>query len=89
MFVLYCVGHKSNSQCVEKELYDGTSGSRVLPSISLPKSGGAIRGMEENTEVNPVIDTCCPDRVKSRDSVYFTLLVICNSGSGNRAYGLG
>lgn len=65
-----------------------------LPSVTLPKSGGAIRNIDEKFQVNPNSGTCAlsipisvsPARTKAGTP---SLTLSYNSGSGNGPFGLG
>ena len=63
------------------------------PSISLPKGGGAIRGIDEKFSVNPVTGTgsfSIPIPVSPARSEFTPQLSLSyNSGSGNGPFGLG
>lgn len=64
-----------------------------IPSISLPKGGGAIQGIDEKFKVNPITGTSSfsipipfsPSRNGGKPS----LALSYDSGSGNSPYGLG
>jgi RHS repeat-associated protein len=64
-----------------------------LPSISLPKGGGSIRGIGEKFEVNAVTGTgalSIPIALSSgRDGFVPTLALTYDSGRGNGPFGLG
>lgn len=65
----------------------------VAPSISLPKGGGAIRGMGEKFAANPVTGTVSmsvPIAVSPGRSGFAPLLSLSyDSGAGNGPFGLG
>jgi Salmonella virulence plasmid 65kDa B protein len=84
-------GTRHNAQDVESE-ERRTNGSHI-PSISLPKGGGAIRGIGEKFAANPVTGTgsitvpiaTSPGRSGFRPQ----FLLSYDSGSGNGPFGLG
>src|SRR5882757_1408020 len=67
--------------------------TRDLPSLSLPKAGGAIRGMGEKFSTNPVTGTSSlsvPVTVTAaRDGGAPQLTLGYDSGAGNGPFGLG
>lgn len=69
------------------------TGSGKLPSISLPKGGGALRAIDEKFSVNAANGTCSLTiplpLSKSRSSLGASLTLDYNSGSGNSVFGLG
>lgn len=73
------------------------SGSQIdsiqIPSISLPKGGGALKGIDEKFEVNSANGTAgysIPLPLSpGRNDFSPTLALSYNSGSGNSPYGLG
>ncbi len=71
----------------------GESNSIQIPEISLPRGGGAIRGIDEKFEVNPANGTAgftIPLSVtKGRNSFYPSLSLHYNSGLGNGPFGIG
>jgi hypothetical protein len=72
---------------------DGGQAAVSAPSISLPKGGGAIRGIGEKFASNPVTGTgamTVPLAVSpSRSGFSPQLELLHNSGSGNGPFGLG
>jgi len=64
-----------------------------IPSITLPKGGGALKGIDEKFQVNPANGTTgysIPLPVSpGRNGFTPTLSLSYNSGSGNGPYGLG
>ena len=65
----------------------------AMPSISLPKGGGALRSIEEKFTVNAANGTCeftvpLPFS-RTRSGLDSSLALHYNSGSGNNAFGLG
>ena len=71
----------------------GSAGGHHVPSISLPKGGGAIRGMGEKFGVNPATGTgsmTVPLSVSPGRSGFGPQLSISyDSGAGNGPFGLG
>lgn len=76
----------------QKELAS-TEAQGSLPSISLPKGGGAIRGIGEKFGANPVTGTGSLSvpifTTGSRSDFYPKLSLSYDSGSGNGPFGLG
>jgi RHS repeat-associated protein len=73
-------GGKSKSNAIE------------IPSINLPKGGGAIKGIDEKFSVNAINGTASfsiPLPFSSARGVTPSLSLNYNSGSGNGAFGLG
>src|SRR6218665_1715360 len=64
-----------------------------VPSISLPKGGGAIKGIDEKFTVNAVNGTAALEIAfpfsAGRNGFTPALGLSYNSGSGNSAFGLG
>src|SRR5260370_23773118 len=63
-----------------------------IPSISLPKGGGAIKGIDEKFSVNAVNGTASfsiPLPFSPARGVSPSLTLSYNSGSGNGIFGLG
>ena len=64
-----------------------------IPSISLPKGGGAIKGIDEKFEVNPANGTASLSIplpiTPGRNNFSPSLSLSYNSGGGNSAFGLG
>jgi len=79
------------------ERADGTSGADKFlvsaPQISLPKGGGAIRGIGEKFSANPVTGTGSLTvplyASRGRAGLGPQLSLAYNSGSGNGPFGLG
>ena len=71
----------------------GFAGKIELPQLSLPKGGGAIKGIEEKFQVNAVTGTSSfsvPVPVSpSRQGFSPSLELNYSSGGGNGAFGLG
>lgn len=69
------------------------SGIPQRPTLSLPKGGGAIQGMEEKIEVNPNNGTASlsiPVKVSAgRSGMQPNLALTYDSGGGNSEFGLG
>ncbi|KAH0545319.1 hypothetical protein FGG08_000618 [Glutinoglossum americanum] len=82
----------SKAALAEKSSND-PSGTPFLPSISLPKGGGAIRGIGEKFDTNPVTGTGSmhlPIATSPGRSGYNPHLSIAyDSGAGNGPFGLG
>lgn len=74
---------------VRKNSKPGTS----IPAISLPKGGGAITGMGEKSQSNPVTGTASfqvPVKTSpSRNAFHPELFLSYDSGNGNSIFGLG
>src|SRR5499426_366044 len=72
---------------------DSTTSALTAPTISLPKGGGAIRGIGEKFAANPVTGTgsmTVPIAVTPGRSGFGPQLALSyDSGSGNGAFGLG
>ena len=68
-------------------------GKNQIPAISLPKGGGAIKGIEEKFQVNAITGTssfAIPVPLSpSRNGFIPAVDLIYNSGSGNSPFGLG
>src|SRR6266702_6538340 len=64
-----------------------------VPSLSLPKGGGAIKGISEKFSANPVTGTGSLSvpifTTPSRSDFYPKLSLSYDSGSGNGPFGLG
>jgi RHS repeat-associated protein len=69
------------------------AGKRDQPSLSLPKGGGAIRGLGEKATANPVTGTASVSVPVSlsagRGAVAPQLVLSYDSGAGNGPFGLG
>lgn len=80
-------------QDVEKDQDVRGSGAARLPSISLPKGGGAIRGIGEKFAANPVTGTgamTVPIATSpSRSGFGPELMLSYDSGTGNGPFGFG
>lgn len=67
-------------------------GANVSPSISLPKGGGAIRGIDETFQVNPATGTASLSvpiyTTPSRADFYRKLSLSYYSAAGNGPFGL-
>ena len=71
---------------------DATTGTALLPSISLPKGGGAIKGIDEKLTIGPsgTAQLTVPVFTSSaRQGCSPTLRLSYDSGSGNGPFGLG
>ena len=80
----------------EKRDVDKTSdhkGNSLIPSISVPKGGGAIRGIGEKFSANPVTGTASLNlpifSTPSRSDFHPKLSLSYDSGAGNGPFGLG
>lgn len=75
----------------EKQAADGPD--RDQPSLSLPKAGGAIRGMGEKFATNPLTGTASMTvpvpLTAGRDGAAPTLALAYDTGAGNGPFGLG
>lgn len=63
-----------------------------IPSVAIPKGGGAIRGIDEKFEVNPVngsASASIPVPVAGGRSLAPQMSVVYSSGSGNGIFGAG
>jgi hypothetical protein len=64
-----------------------------IPGITLPKGGGAITGMGEKSQSNPVTGTASfqiPVKISaSRNNFQPEITLSYDSGNGNSAFGLG
>ncbi len=84
-----------NSQIKEANNVEAiTDKNRISsPSISLPKGGGAIRGIGEKFSANPVTGTGSLSvpifTTRSRSDFYPKLSLSYDSGAGNTPFGLG
>ena len=84
--------NRSTSQFLKTD--EGKSASKAIevPSITLPKGGGAIKGIDEKFTVNAVNGTASfsvPIPVSAARGVSPSLSLSYNSGSGNSVFGLG
>lgn len=84
------------SSSIQAPFATGASSSFAfsLPSVTLPKSGGAIRKVDEKFEVNPASGSCSltiPITVSKARSASTSpaLSLAYNSGGGNGPFGLG
>ena len=74
---------------------DGGAAERFLvraPTLSLPKGGGALRGMGEKFQANPVTGTAgasVPIAVSPGRGLAPELALAYDSGAGNGPFGLG
>ena len=85
-------GSKDTKDGTDKEVKTSIDSS-LLPSVSIPKGGGAIRGIGEKFGVNPVSGTCSlsiPVFVSPGRSGFSPQLSLTyDSGSGNGPFGFG
>lgn len=82
----------SSSQFLKPDAGKTKSNAIETPSISLPKGGGAIRGIDEKFSVNAINGTASfsiPLPVAQARGVTPALNLSYNSGSGNGIFGLG
>ncbi|MBU7013164.1 MAG: toxin, partial [Theionarchaea archaeon] len=72
---------------------ESDGGQPHSPAISLPKGGGAIRGIDEKFSINPATGTASFNipifTTPSRSDFYPRLLLSYDSGAGNSPFGLG
>jgi RHS repeat-associated protein len=84
---------KSNAKEASGNVSSGSGGQPSIPTISLPKGGGAIRGIGEKFAANPVTGTgslTVPIAVTPGRSGFSPQLTLSyDSGSGNGPFGLG
>jgi len=81
-----------SSQFLKTDKGKTESNAIEVPSISLPKGGGAIKSIDEKFSVNAVNGTAAfsiPLPVSSARGASPTLSLTYNSGSGNGVFGLG
>ena len=85
--------NSSDKQTAPQTARTTESSSAQLPSISLPKGGGAIRGISEKFSVNPVTGTgsmVIPiETSPGRDGFGPQLSLTYDSGSGDGVFGIG
>ncbi|MCU0643565.1 MAG: toxin, partial [bacterium] len=83
----------SNARKESKESKTDSKSSSPVPSISLPKGGGAIRGIGEKFQMNPVTGTGALSvpifTTPGRSDFYPKLSLNYDSGAGNGPFGLG
>jgi RHS repeat-associated protein len=82
----------NNSQIFKKNSEIAKSNSIDIPSISLPKGGGAIKSIDEKFEVNAVNGSAnfsVPLPTGSARGFGTSLGISYNSGSGNGIFGMG
>src|SRR5438093_10170755 len=84
---------QENKQDVHAQTASADSGSTPLPSLSLPKGGGAIRGIGEKFAANPVTGTgsmSVPIATSPGRSGFGPQLSLAyDSGAGNGMFGMG
>ena len=86
------VDPKSSSQFLKTDGGKTKSNAIEVPSISLPKGGGAIKGIDEKFSVNAVNGTASfsvPLPFSPVRGASPSLALSYNSGSGNDIFGLG
>lgn len=84
--------NKSGSEFLKTDSGKTKSNAIEIPSISLPKGGGAIKGIDEKFSVNAVNGTSSftlPLPFSPARGVSPTLSLSYNSGTGNSVFGLG
>jgi len=84
--------NNSSNQFLKKDGGKTKSNAIEIPSISLPKGGGAIKGIDEKFSVNAVNGTASfsiPIPVSPARGVGPSLALSYNSGGGNSIFGLG
>ena len=82
----------STSEFLKKDGGKTKSNQIEIPSISLPKGGGAIKGIDEKFSVNAVNGTASfsiPLPISQARGVTPSLSLSYNSGGGNGVFGLG
>ncbi|MBI3798459.1 MAG: hypothetical protein HY268_16040 [Deltaproteobacteria bacterium] len=81
-----------NQQTDSKQTAEATS-ANLIPSITLPKGGGAIRGIGEKFSANPVTGTASMTipvfASPGRSSFSPSLVLSYDSGAGNGPFGIG
>ena len=86
-------GNKKPDYIKQPKNEDKTTGRLSIPQVTLPKGGGALKGIDEKFTVNPVNGTFTFNVplpiTKSRGEFAPTLAISYNSGSGNSPFGLG
>ncbi|TAK51666.1 MAG: insecticidal toxin complex protein, partial [Bacteroidetes bacterium] len=84
--------HKENSEFLKTDGGKTKSNAIEIPTISLPKGGGAIKGLDEKFSVNAVNATASfsiPIPFSPARGASPALSLSYNSGSGNGIFGLG
>jgi len=84
--------NSSANQFLKKDGGKTKSNAIEIPSISLPKGGGAIKGIDEKFSVNAVNGTASfsiPIPISQARGVIPNLSLSYNSGGGNGVFGLG
>ena len=84
--------NKSSSSFIKTDGGKTKSNAIEVPSISLPKGGGALKGIDEKFSVNAVNGTSSfsiPLPVSQARGITPALSLSYNSGSGNGIFGLG
>src|SRR6187401_2139543 len=84
--------NKSSAQFLKTDEGKSKSNAIEVPSISLPKGGGAIKGTDENFSVNAVNGTASfsiPLPFSPARGASPSLSLSYNSGSRNGIFGLG
>lgn len=82
-----------NQQAQERTHRDEDNSQSRIPSITLPKGGGALRAIDEKFSVNAANGTCQVSVAlpfsSARSGIGVSLNLHYNSGSGNGPFGLG
>lgn len=85
--------HNNTSSAFLKTDIGKTKSNAIdMPSISLPKGGGAMKGIDEKFTVNAVNGTSSfsiPIPIAASRNIAPALSITYNSGSGNSVFGLG
>lgn len=84
--------NSSANQFLKKDGGKTKSNAIEIPSVSLPKGGGAIKGIDEKFSVNAVNGTASfsiPIPISQARGVTPNLSLSYNSGGGNGVFGLG
>src|SRR5882672_5240627 len=86
-------GSESNARAGETPASASSAGGNRIPAISLPKGGGAIRGIGEKFAANPVTGTGSMSiplaTSPGRTGFGPQLTLAYDSGSGNGSFGFG
>lgn len=85
-------GSSSGTADAGKATGDGAGPKSLLPTLSLPKGGGAIRGIGEKFSTNPATGTgslSVPIATSGRAGFELGLALHYDSGAGNGPHGIG
>src|SRR6266542_281762 len=84
---------KTNVSASKEQQNNENNFSVQIPSINLPKGGGALKGIDEKFSVNPANGTAAFSiplpLTPARNGFQPALALSYNSGTGNSVYGLG